>query len=90
MVLSFWDKQQPQADLWEAIKTNTGTKTRPADAPLDDGSFKAQHCDSCGAGSYHCWYTTPEAMEATINDSAPDTVRAEDLRVPRCDSENRR
>ncbi len=79
MVLSFWDKQQAQADLWEAIKVNTGTEKRPKDAPSDEGSFDTQHCDSCGPGHYHCWYTTPEAMEATINDSAPDTVRAEYL-----------
>ena len=79
MVLSYWDKQQPQADLWEDIKVNTGTQNRPADAPKDEGSFDTQHCDSCGPGSYHCWYTTPGAMELTINGAAPETVRAEYL-----------
>lgn len=76
MVLSYWDKQQPKAVLWESIKINTGSQYRPADAPEDDGSFKTQQCDACGSGGYHCWYTTPEAMEKTINGLAPETFSA--------------
>jgi hypothetical protein len=77
IVLSYWDKQQPQATLWESIKTNTGSVDRPEDAPPpDDGSFKNQQCDKCNGGGYHCWYTTPEAMAKTISGLAPETVSA--------------
>lgn len=79
IVLSFWDKQQLQADLWESIQVNTGTQNRPVDAPEDAGSFKTQHCDNCSQGGYHCWYTSPEAMAATINQFSPETVTSEYL-----------
>lgn len=89
MVLSRWGKNRLQADLWLDIQSNTAG-ARPVDAPTDAGSFASQSCDRCSTrvivapdgtthGDYACWYTTPEAMAATISSSAPVAVSAEYL-----------
>jgi hypothetical protein len=72
-VLSYWDKQQPQATLWELIKTNTTVKNKPPGASQDPNT---QHCFDCGGGLYECWYSTPEAMATTINAFAPEATSA--------------
>lgn len=77
MVLSYWDKQQPQDVLWTAVQGNSGTVSRPIGAPQDEGTFATQVCDLCTDATFHCWYTTPEAMAATINETSPTTVKAE-------------
>jgi hypothetical protein len=81
------ETKRPQSDLWAAIQANTGATPRPADAELVNGSFPTQRCDSCGGthtgsngktyGNYNCWFTTPEAMAATINGFSAAKVGAE-------------
>lgn len=89
MVLSRWGQTLDQGNAWTAIQTNTGTIPRPANAPWRDGSFSTQRCDKCnddiqiGAdgkayGNYHCWFTSPEAMAATINASSSSQTVAVD------------
>lgn len=73
IVLSYWDKQQAQADLWELIKTNTTIKVKPAGATPDEHT---QHCVACDNNAYECWYTTPEAMATTINQFAAEATSA--------------
>jgi hypothetical protein len=82
MILSFWDKQQPQEQVWTAIQQNTGTQARPLGAPSMEGEFWNQYCDSCsqaqGSGSgFNCWYTTPEALVTTLNDFSPASFVSE-------------
>lgn len=85
IVLSHWGKNRVQLTVWQDIQANTGTINRPGDAQSDAGSFATQYCDLCspaittGAdgkqyGDYNCWYTTPEAMAATLNASSPVPV----------------
>jgi hypothetical protein len=87
IVLSHWGKNGAQLTVWQDIQAKTGTVNRPADALSEPGSFPTQHCDLCSSavitggdgkqyGDYHCWFTTPEAMAATINASSlvPVTV----------------
>jgi hypothetical protein len=77
MILSFWDKQQPQDDVWSAIQQNTGATARPNNAIVDEGTFWNQQCDPCLQGGYDCWYTTPEAMAHTLRDFGPGLFAAE-------------
>lgn len=77
MILSFWDKQRPQDDVWLAIQQNTGTTNRPNNAVSDEGSFWNQQCDTCDQGGFDCWYTTPEALAKTIRDSGLGLYAAE-------------
>lgn len=85
MVLSRWGLKPDQWGVWTDIQANTGTLLRPDNAPWPDGSFPTQRCDQCnddtwiGAdgkvyGNYHCWFTSPEAMAATINALSPSPV----------------
>lgn len=87
MVLSRWGKSRPQLQVWQDVQDNT-SGPRPADAPADAGSFPNQYCDRCSDnvitmpdgtthGDYACWYTTPEAMAATINATSPVPVTAD-------------
>src|SRR5688500_964891 len=73
IVLSYWDKQQPQANLWESIKTNTAIKNKPAGAPQDPNT---QHCFACGGGVYECSYATRASMPPTISACAPEATGA--------------
>ena len=72
IVLSLWDKQQAQPDLWGRIQTNTGPQMLPNTAPAH-----TTLCHPCAtAGTHECWYTTPEVMAQTINEFSPEPVSA--------------
>lgn len=78
MILSHWDKQQPQGDIWSAIQAHTGVQARPVPCdPNDEGCFATQFCDRCSDGSFKCWYSTPEALASTVNDYSPTLAAAE-------------
>src|SRR5690349_17968089 len=55
-----------QHQLWELVKTNTGS-LRPPQA-TDLPSFTTQKCEWCSAaGQWKCWNTSPDAMLALLN-----------------------
>jgi hypothetical protein len=65
MILEFFGVRDLTQDaLWADVQNNTGG-VRPPDAPEDEGAFDRQVCYFCGA--WRCWYTTPEALTATVN-----------------------
>ena len=79
MILSHWTLSQPptQGDIWAKIQAHTvATQPRPTpcDRNLDEGCFDGQQCDLCSGTSYSCWYTTPEALAATVNAYAPPSA----------------
>jgi hypothetical protein len=62
----------PQPDLWSDIKHHTVGK-RPDGAPSEntDPEFDTQICFNC-SGEQSCWNTTPEALQKTLRDRAPN------------------
>ena len=74
IVLSRWDQQQSQPNLWAKVQANTGMNALPAGAPAN-----TQRCDSCSASDHECWFTHPDVMPTTINAYSPQTLRVDYL-----------
>lgn len=74
MILSNVGAIASQADLWTAVTLNSaGGTVKPTNGSLVL-LFEKQVCHQCTA--WYCWYTTPEAMAATITQRSSFGKRA--------------